>query len=65
VKGLDDGPDGLNDAAYERALRSSARRRVRPARVIRTETQAPTADLSFDAGVATEAWIAEMRGGRS
>src|SRR5690242_9140323 len=41
MRGLDDGPDGLNDLAFERALRSSARRRVTPARVIRTHEFAP------------------------
>lgn len=38
--------------------------RVRPARIIRTASQAPTEPIEFAAGIAAEAWIREMREGR-
>jgi len=38
--------------------------RVRPARIIRTASQAPTQPIDFDEGVAAEAWIREMNEAR-
>jgi hypothetical protein len=35
--------------------------RVRPARIIRTHSQAATQPMPFDAAEASTAWIAEMR----
>ena len=42
----------------------AAAMRVRPARIIRTETRAPTQPIAFSIEDACTAWIAEMREGR-
>lgn len=69
MKGLDDGPDGLNDDAFDRALRRlpGVKRVSRrgTAKVIKLGTspdRAVTESLPvYNADAAATAWIAEMR----
>jgi hypothetical protein len=67
MKGVDDGPDGLNEDAFDRALRrlpgvKRVSRRGK-ARVIRTgPSTARTQTIPpYDAEAVSTAWIAELR----
>jgi len=46
VKGLDDGPDGLNEAAFDRALRA-----VPPASTAATDAACAKGDATYAPGV--------------
>jgi hypothetical protein len=69
MKGLDDGPDGLNDDAFDRALRRlpGVKRTARRghAKVIKLGTspdRVATEPLPvYDPDAAATAWIAELR----